>query len=130
MFKNILNFKGLSFWLLGSAIGLNVVWVALMMIFTVIATPKTETPEAPEWLGLVLIVAAFLGPFLIALLIGKMASDQRGPTYGLMGALIAALIVAALILPGNVEIGFIMLAVTLLGGLNGGLMSQRRGESN
>ena len=40
MFKNIIDFKGLNRWFLMSTIGLNVVWAALMLVFTCLISQR------------------------------------------------------------------------------------------
>ena len=121
--QNLFDLKGLNLWLLIGGILANFLWTgALMFVAGVIAT----SGEPPEWLALLEILGAFAGPLLIGLLLGRMSHDRRGPSYGLIGSLGGAVLIGLVVFQANPEIGFIMFAVTLLGGLNGGMLSQRR----
>jgi hypothetical protein len=122
---NLFNLKGLNIWLLASGILLNFLWAsALMTIAAVIA----GAGQPPEWLALLEIAGAFLGSLVIGLVTSRLAHDNRGPSYGLIGSLGAALLIALVVFQANLEIGFIMCAVAILGGLNGGMLSQRRSD--
>lgn len=121
--RNFFNFKGLNFWLVGTGIGLNLIWTAALMTLAAIIT---RNGEAPEWLPLLEIVGAFLGPLGIGLWVSSMAHEARGPVYGLVGSLGSAILILIVVFPANFQIGFIMFAVAILGGLNGGMISQRK----
>ncbi len=120
--QKFFNFKGLNFWLVGSGIGLNLIWTAALMS---LAALITRNGESPEWLPLLEIVGAFLGPLGIGLWISSMAHETRGPAYGILSSLGSALLILIVVFPANLQIGFIMFAVAILGGLNGGMISQR-----
>jgi hypothetical protein len=125
MLQRLFNFKGINLWLLGSSLGLNLVWGGLMVYSTGMLSADRGT--LPEWWGLMMIAAAFLGPLLIGFLIGRLSHDRRGPTYGVVGSLGgAALLGIFVMLSGSLEIGFITAAVAIMGGFNGGMFSQRR----
>jgi hypothetical protein len=65
------------------------------------------------------------GPLVIGLLVSGLAHDSRGHSYGIFGSLGGAALILVVVFQANLKIGFIILAVTILGGLNGDLMSQR-----
>jgi hypothetical protein len=123
MFRNLFNLKGINFWLLGMALVLNLVWAILMLSVTNLLT---NNDQPPEWLDLAVILAGFLGPLVIAFAIGKMSFDRRGPTYGVIGSLGGAALLGIFVLVfANWQVGFITTAVAIMGGLQGGLLSQR-----
>ena len=118
----LFNLKGLNFWLLASGIGLNLIWTFLILMFTVGALDNDQNarPGGQVWM----MIGIFIGAFLIGWLISKMAADNRGPTYGLIGSLGSVLLLIFVLLPAG-ELGLLAAGAALAGGLNGGLFSQR-----
>jgi len=121
--KALFNLRGINFWWLASGIGLNLSWavVVLLFVFRVLSVGI----DTVENMQLVLMVGFFLGPLLIGWLIGRWADDGRGPTYGLIASFGSLALILFVVLPSG-PLGLLVAAVALAGGLNGGLLSQRR----
>jgi hypothetical protein len=128
-FRRLTNIKGLNIWLLASGIGINL-FIALALLLFIFIIINNAPLGGNELLPLGLMVVSFLGPFLVALLITNMAGDGRGPTYGFYGAFGAAVPMVVIVMAAGI-IGILMMAVALLGGINGGLVAEsirHRGE--
>ena len=120
-FRRLLNLKGIHPWYLASAIALNIFWtLAVGLLVSVMFLNKVEASSGT--LQLVLLIATFLGPFLIGWIIGKMAGDGRGPTYGVYGSLGSIAILFFTALPSGL-VGVMLVFAAVAGGLNGGLFS-------
>jgi len=128
-FKRLTNIKGLNIWLLASGIGLNLFFALALLLLNFVIF-NSVLVNSNELLSLGLMVASFIGPFLVAMLIANMAGDGRGPTYGFYGAFGAAAPMIAIVMAAG-TVGILMMAVALLGGINGGLVAEtmrHRGE--
>jgi hypothetical protein len=128
-FKRLTNIKGLNIWLLASGIGINL-FIALALFLLNFLLIDNAQITSNELLPLGLMLASFIGPFLVALLITNMAGDGRGPTYGFYGAFGAAVPMVVIVMAAGI-IGILMMAVALLGGINGGMVAEtirHRGE--
>jgi MFS family permease len=121
--KELFNLRGINFWWLASGVGLNLSWavVVLLFIFRVLSAGI----DTVENMQLVLMVGFFIGPLVIGWLIGRWADDGRGPTYGLIGSIGSLVLILYAVLPSG-PLGLLVALVALAGGLNGGLLSQRR----
>jgi hypothetical protein len=121
--KALFNLRGINFWWLASGVGLNISWTIVVLLFAFrVLSAGIDTVENIQ---LVLMVGMFLGPLLIGWLIGRWADDGRGPTYGLIGSLGSLALILFVVLPSG-PLGLLVAAVALAGGLNGGMLSQRR----
>ncbi len=120
-FRRLLNLKGIHVWYLASGIALNVFWTLLVgLLISMLFLNQVETDAG--MVQVVLIIASFLGPFVIGWIIGKMAGDRRGPTYGVYGSLGSAAILLFTALPTGL-VGVMLVIAAVAGGLNGGLFS-------
>jgi hypothetical protein len=126
MNHKLFDFKGLNYWLLATGVGLELLLVIGLITASYLTLTGMPANEAPEWLGLVIILASFLGTLLITLGISSMAHDSRGPTYGVAVGIVGAVVMAVIFFPSDLQTGFLIAAVTFLGGLNGGMLSRRR----
>jgi hypothetical protein len=74
-----------------------------------------------------LLLSEFIGPFIIGWFCGWLAFDDRGATYGVIGALESVfMILLTLLASGGVAI---LLSITsLAGGFNGGALTRYRGK--
>src|SRR5262245_47238435 len=124
--KSLLNLGGLNYWLLASGIGLNLIFTFLIIFFSF--GSLLGNPQAPERIQLGLMAAVFFSTFLTGWLIGRMADDNRGPTYGLISSLGSVGLIAPLLLPAGI-LGILLTIVALAGGINGGVMSLPRKKS-
>jgi hypothetical protein len=128
-FKRLTNIKGLNMWLLASGIGINLFFSLALFLLNFLLINKAQV-ISNELLSLVVMVATFIGSFLVGLLITFMAGDGRGPTYGFYGAFGAAVPMVVVVMAAGI-IGILMMGVALLGGVNGGLVGEvirHRGE--
>jgi hypothetical protein len=121
--KALFNLRGTNFWWLASGVGLNLSWaiVVLLFVFRVLSAGI----DTVENMQVVLMIGFFLGPLAIGWLVGRWADDGRGPTYGLIGSFGDLPLILYVILPSG-PLGLLVAVVALAGGLNGGLLSQRR----
>jgi hypothetical protein len=121
--KALFNLRGINFWWLASSIGLNLSWAVVVLLFVFrVLSAGIDTVENMQ---LVMMVGFFLGPLVIGWLIGRWADDGQGPTYGLIGSFGSLVLVLYAVLPSG-PLGLLVAVVALAGGLNGGLLSQRR----
>lgn len=120
-FKDLFNLKGINYWHLANAAGLNLLWTGAILVFTLYFLEKA--PDTAAILQSGLILGIFIGTLGIGWLVGKMAADQRGPTYGVIGSLASTALIIFLILPSGGILGLLLIFVALAGGLNGGLLS-------
>lgn len=121
--RQFLSLKGINWWLLASAVGLNFIWSGAVLFAVAFLLGAQGAFAGGIQVGMLL--ACFGLPFLIAWLIAAMAGDGLGPNYGIYGSLGAA--VPLLIVVGSSGIfGVILALTTFLGGLNGGMLSMRR----
>lgn len=122
--KHILRTKGVNFWYLVSAMALNLFWTYIGSLSISLAFLQRSGGNE-NWMPILLLVAAFAGPFLIGWMIGRLAGDNRGPTYGLYGSLGSAVLLAVASLQFGL-MGIMLITASIAGGLNGGLLSLRR----
>ncbi len=119
----LFDLKGINPWYLASAFALNLFWTLGAGLF--LSSQFAEQAQSdPGTLQLIVLVVSFAGPLLIGFLIGRMAADGRGPTYGLFGSFGSVGVLLAAALPGGV-VGLMMIVAAIAGGLNGGMASIR-----
>jgi hypothetical protein len=122
-FKRLMNTKGLGMWLLASAIGLNLIY-QIILLFVTGGIGATSAATGADVMQVIVLLASFVGPFLIALIITAMAGDGRGPTYGVYGAFGAGVpLVFAFGYSRSIFI-LLMVVIVLAGGLNGGIFAE------
>lgn len=124
--KSLVNLNGLNIWLVASGIGLNMIFTFMIIFFSF--SSLTDAPQAPEGIQLALMASVFLSTFATGWLIGRMADDNRGPAYGLISSLGSLGLIVTVILPAGI-MGLLLAVAALAGGINGGLMSLRRGKN-
>jgi len=120
--KRLFDLKGLNFWLLGTALGLNFLWALLLVIisFSVISRNKINN----DFIQVIILAASFLGPFVIGWVIAKMAADLHGLSYGFLGSIGSLIPIVVVLVPTGL-FGVITALTAILGGLNGGLFGMR-----
>lgn len=120
----LFNLKGINYWYLASAIVLNLFWtLGAGLVLTMLVQEEALSDDGN--IQLILLVVSFIGPFVIGWLIGQMAADGRGPTYGLFGSFGSVGVLLSAALPSGI-VGLMMIVVAIAGGLNGGMASIRR----
>ncbi len=120
----LFNLKGINYWYLASAIVLNLFWTLGIGLVLTILVQEQALGDSGNF-QLILLIVSFIGPFLIGLLIGRMAADGRGPTYGLYGSFGSVGVLLSVALPSGI-VGLMLIVVAIAGGLNGGMASIRR----
>jgi len=121
--KWLFNLKGINYWYLASAIVLNLFWtLGAGLVLTMLIQEQVLSDSGN--VQLILLVVSFIGPFLIGWLIGRMAADGRGPTYGLFGSFGSVGVLLSVALPSGI-VGLMLIVVAIAGGLNGGMASIR-----
>ena len=121
--KQLFTLKGINYWYLASAVALNLFWtLGFGLLVTNLFLQQMQANS--ETFQLILLAASFIGPFLIAWLIGRMAGDGRGPTYGIYGSFGRAVVLGVVALPSGL-VGLMLIVAAIAGGLNGGMLSLR-----
>ena len=123
-FNRLMNTKGISFWLLASAIGLNLVFQVVLLLVINLNIGSTSQATGADLLQVIVLLACLIGPFLIGWIITGMAGYGRGPTYGVYGSLGAAVPLLFAFLYTRAIIILLMVVVALAGGLNGGILGE------
>lgn len=124
--KSLINPTGLNYWLIASGVGLNLIFTFMTLYLTFYGL--IVEPQAIEGTQLVLMVMIFLSNLLTGWLIGWMADDNRGPSYGLISSLGSVGLIVAVVLPTGI-LGLLLAVVALAGGINGSVLSLRRKRS-
>lgn len=122
--KWLLNLKGVNYWYLASAVALNLFWT-MGVGLAVTAFFLGQAQRDPGTTQLILLAASFIGPLVIGWMIGQMAADGRGPTYGFYGSFGSVGVLLATALSGGI-VGLMMIVAAVAGGLNGGMAAIRR----
>jgi|WetSurMetagenome_2_1015567.scaffolds.fasta_scaffold125937_3 hypothetical protein len=122
--KNLLNTKGLSFWLLASAIGLNLIYLVVLLLVLSLGPGGAEAAGSDDLMQVLVLLACLIGPFVIGWVISGMAGDGRGPTYGIYGSFGSAVPLFLLLLYTRSIVILLMVVVVLAGGLNGGTFGE------
>jgi hypothetical protein len=122
--KDIFNLRGINFWHIGNSVGWNILWTGASLLLTFYFLEKS--PDTAMILQLGLMISIFLGTFLAGLIFGRLAADDRGLTYGLIGSFGSVAICVFLVIPAGGILGLMLAIIALAGGLNGGLFSLRK----
>ena len=124
--KSIFNIRGTNYWILAMGIAANLLWsfFALVIAFMFLL----EAGEGNVGLAYVgLMIGEFAGPFLIGWFSGWLAFDDRGATYGVIGAFGSVLMILLTLLASG-WIAILLSIAALAGGFNGGTLSRYRGK--
>lgn len=123
-FNKILDLKGINFLFLAAAMFLNLFWT--LTVASMVAYLAAQNPEGGrDVVQVIVFVFTFLGPLLIAWMVGRLAGDNRGPTYGVYGSVGSVMVLFLTALPTGL-IGVMLIIAAVAGGLNGGLLSLSR----
>jgi len=77
-----------------------------------------------EKLNVFLILGEFLIGYLVALGVTLLAKDQRGPSYGMLGAVSSFVLVVVLMASSGLLV-FLIAISAIIGGYNGGVQGER-----
>jgi hypothetical protein len=126
MFKYLLNFQGINWWVLLGGLGLNFI---LNLVTSLFATYLAVYPSTAE------IFKAYGAPFMVILLfvvfvgagfvVGKIADDEpvKHAFWASLGAAVPFLVGAVLFVNPN---QLMLAAVAVAGALNGGMLAIRK----
>ena len=123
-FKRLFETKGLSFWLLASGIGLNLIYQLVLLVVVNLGIVASSQASGADLLQVFVLLACLVGPFVIGWVITAMAGDGRGPTYGVYGSFGGAVPLVLAFLSTRSILVLLMVVVTLAGGLNGGAFGE------
>jgi len=122
--KSLFDIRATNYCILALSILANLTW-SFFALLTAYYAAGTGIASI-ELTQVALMLAEFIGPFAIGWFCGWLAFDDRGTTYGLIGALGSVIIILfTLLLTGAIAI--LLSLAALAGGFNGGIITQYRG---
>jgi hypothetical protein len=123
--KSLFDIRSTNAWILVLSIAANLVWsfFALIFIFGILNAGKME----PGLGQAMLLLVEFIGPAFIGWFCGWLAFDDRGATYGLVGALGSVFMILLYLLASG-GIAILLSVAALAGGFNGGAVTRYRGR--
>ena len=126
--KDIFNLRGINAWHLANTLGWNFLGTSAVLL--VIFYFLEKNPTAIVFFQIFLVIGFFLVPLTGGLLFGRLAGDNRGPTYGVIGSLVSATLSLLLVLPSGGILGVMLAISAVAGGLNGGLLSYKKAKND
>jgi hypothetical protein len=121
--KSIFDVRGANGWIIAMGLAANLLWSFFTLIIAFyILDVRGGTIETVQ-VGL--LISEFIGPFIIGWFCGWLAFDDRGTTYGVVGALGSVLIILLTLLVSGV-IAILLSIAALAGGFNGGAITRYR----
>jgi hypothetical protein len=126
--KNILSLKGINGWHLANTLGWNFLGSGAVLLTTLYLLNKNHT--AVVFYQFFLLIGIFLVPLTGGLLFGRLAADNRGITYGVLGSFVSVAQVLIFVLPSSVILGSMLIIIALAGGFNGGILSYKKSKQN
>jgi hypothetical protein len=123
--RSIFDIRGANGWIIVLAIAANLLWSLLILLLAFyilgVSGGTIETVQVGLFIG------EFSGAFLIGWFCGWLAFDDRGATYGVVGALGSVfMILLTLLASGGIAI--LLSIAALAGGFNGGAITRYRGR--
>lgn len=118
--KKLFDIRNANHWILALSVAANLVWslFSLMIGYYLLA----DGDQAIFLLQAAVLLSSFIGPLIVGWLCGWLAFDDRGPTYGVIGALgSVAIILVTFLSTGGIAI--LLSIAALAGGFNGGMLS-------
>ena len=124
--KSIFKIRGTNYWILALSVAANLLWSFFVLVIAFIFLLEAGNGVVGQaYVGLLL--GEFIGPFVIGWFCGWLAFDDRGATYGVMGAFGSVLIILLTLLASG-WIAILLSIAALAGGFNGGAISRYRGK--
>jgi hypothetical protein len=121
----LFDVQGANGWIIALAIVANLFWSFIVLIFAFyildVSGGTIETVQAGLFIG------EFIGSFLIGGFCGWLAFDDRGATYGVVGALGSVFMILLTLLASG-AIAILLSIAALAGGFNGGAITRYRGR--
>lgn len=123
--KSIFDIRGANGWILALSVVANLLWSFFTLIIAFYILDVSGGTIEVVQVGL--LISEFIGSFLIGWFCGWLAFDDRGATYGVVGALGSVLIILLTLLASGV-IAVLLSIASLAGGFNGGAITRYRGR--
>ena len=123
--KSIFDVRGANGWIIALAIAANLLWSFFTLILAFYILDVSGGSIETVQVGL--LISEFIGPFLIGWFCGWLAFDDRGATYGMVGALGSVFMILLTLLASGV-LAIMLSIASLAGGFNGGSITRYRGR--
>ena len=123
--KSIFDVRGANGWIIALAIAANLLWSFFTLIVAFYILDVSGGSIETVQVGL--LISEFIGPFLIGWFCGWLAFDDRGATYGVVGALGSVFMILLTLLASGV-LAIMLSIASLAGGFNGGSITRYRGR--
>jgi len=124
--KDIIKLRGINGWHLANTLGWNLLGTSLVLMSTRYFLEKK--PTTTVFLQLFLFIGIFLVSLTGGLLFGRLAADNRGLTYGVLGSFASAALSLFLVVPSGGILGAMLAIISVAGGFNGGLLSYKKAK--
>ena len=121
--RSIFDIRNANGWILATSIAANMAWSIFSLLIAYYFLSDSE--EAVFLMQIAVLLSAFGGPFIIGWLCGWLAFDDRGVTYGAVGALGSVLVILFTFLASG-GIAILLSIAALAGGFNGGVLTRYR----
>lgn len=123
--KSLFDVRGANGWIMALGVAANLLWSFFTLIIAFYILDVSGGTIETVQVGLLL--SEFIGPLIIGWFCGWLAFDDRGATYGVVGALGSVLIILLTLLASGV-IAILLSIAALAGGFNGGAITRYRGR--
>jgi hypothetical protein len=123
--NSFFDVRGANGWILALAIAANLLWSFFTFIIAFYALDVSGRTIETVQVGL--LMSEFIGPLLIGWFCGWLAFDDRGATYGVVGALESVFMILLTFLTSG-GIAMMLSMAALAGGFNGGAITRYRGS--
>jgi hypothetical protein len=121
--KSIFDVHGANGWIVALEVAANLLWSFFTLVIAFYALDVTGRTIEIVQVGL--LISEFIGSFIIGWFCGWLAFDDRGTTYGVVGALGSAVMILLTLLASGV-IAILLSSAALAGGFNGGAITRYR----
>ena len=123
--RSLFDVRGANGWIIALGVVANLLWSFLVLIFAFYILRLNGGTITSVQVGL--FIAEFIGSFIIAWFCGWLAFDDRGATYGVVGALGSVFMILVTLLASG-AIAILLSIAALAGGFNGGTITRYRGR--
>jgi len=123
--KSLFDVRGANGWIIALGVAANLLWSFFTLIIAFYILDVSGGTLETVQVGLLL--SEFIGPFIIGWFCGWLAFDDRGATYGVVGALGSVLMILFTLLASGL-IAILLSIAALAGGFNGGAITRYRGS--
>jgi hypothetical protein len=123
--KSLFDIRSANGWIIALGVVANLLWSFFTLIIAFYALDVSGGTIERVQVGL--LISEFIGPFIIGWFCGWLAFDDRGATYGVMGAL-GSVFMTLLTLLASGGIAILLSIAALAGGFNGGAIARYRGR--